>query len=102
VALFAFHAILADGISFEWTDLSYQQTTSGNAGLYIFPLCVLFVYLVLAAQYDSWSLPLSILLIVPMCLLAASLGVQLLGQDVNVLTQIGLSCWSVWRPRTPS
>ncbi|MDB5396905.1 MAG: multidrug efflux transporter permease subunit [Rhodospirillales bacterium] len=81
--------ILPDGISFEWTDLSYQQTTSGNAGLYIFPLCVLFVYLVLAAQYGSWSLPLAILLIVPMCLLAASLGVRLLGQDVNVLTQIG-------------
>ena len=81
--------ILPDGISFEWTDLSYQQTTSGNAGLYIFPLCVLFVYLVLAAQYGSWTLPLSILLIVPMCLLAASLGVRLLGQDVNVLTQIG-------------
>jgi hydrophobe/amphiphile efflux-1 (HAE1) family protein len=81
--------ILPDGIFFEWTDLSYSQTTSGNAGLYIFPLCVLFVYLVLAAQYGSWSLPLSILLIVPMCLLAASLGVRLLGQDVNVLTQIG-------------
>jgi multidrug efflux pump subunit AcrB len=81
--------ILPDGISFEWTDLSYQQTTAGNAGLYIFPLCVLFVYLVLAAQYGSWTLPLSILLIVPMCLLAASLGVRLLGQDVNVLTQIG-------------
>jgi hydrophobe/amphiphile efflux-1 (HAE1) family protein len=81
--------ILPDGISFEWTDLSYQQTTSGNAGLYIFPLFVLFVYLVLAAQYGSWTLPLSILLIVPMCLLAASLGVRLLGQDVNVLTQIG-------------
>jgi multidrug efflux pump subunit AcrB len=81
--------ILPDGISFEWTDLSYQQTTAGNAGLYIFPLCVLFVYLVLAAQYGSWTLPLAILLIVPMCLLAASLGVRLLGQDVNVLTQIG-------------
>ena len=81
--------ILPDGLFFEWTDLSYQQTTSGNAGLYIFPLCVLFVYLVLAAQYGSWTLPLSILLIVPMCLLAASLGVRLLGQDVNVLTQIG-------------
>jgi multidrug efflux pump subunit AcrB len=81
--------VLPDGLAFEWTDLSYQQTTAGNAGLYIFPLCVLFVYLVLAAQYGSWTLPLSILLIVPMCLLAASLGVRLLGQDVNVLTQIG-------------
>ncbi|MCA8107197.1 multidrug efflux RND transporter permease subunit [Burkholderia semiarida] len=81
--------VLAPGISFEWTDLSYQQTTAGNTGLLVFPLCVLLVYLVLAAQYGSWSLPVSILLIVPMCLLAASLGVRALGQDVNILTQIG-------------
>ncbi|MET3630312.1 multidrug efflux RND transporter permease subunit [Burkholderia sp. 572] len=81
--------VLPPGISFEWTDLSYQQTTAGNTGLLVFPLCVLLVYLVLAAQYGSWSLPVSILLIVPMCLLAASLGVRALGQDVNILTQIG-------------
>jgi hydrophobe/amphiphile efflux-1 (HAE1) family protein len=81
--------ILPDGISFEWTDLSYQQSTAGNAGLLIFPLCILFVYLVLAAQYGSWSLPLAVLLIVPMCLLAASAGVMLAGQDINILTQIG-------------
>jgi len=81
--------VLPPGISFEWTDLSYQQTTAGNTGLLVFPLCVLLVYLVLVAQYGSWSLPVSILLIVPMCLLAASLGVRALGQDVNILTQIG-------------
>ncbi|WP_175962969.1 efflux RND transporter permease subunit [Burkholderia pyrrocinia] len=81
--------VLPPGISFEWTDLSYQETTAGNTGLLVFPLCVLLVYLVLAAQYGSWSLPASILLIVPMCLLAASLGVRGLGQDVNILTQIG-------------
>ncbi|PCE24744.1 efflux RND transporter permease subunit [Burkholderia ubonensis] len=81
--------VLPPGIAFEWTDLSYQQTTAGNTGLLVFPLCVLLVYLVLAAQYGSWSLPASILLIVPMCLLAASLGVRALGQDVNILTQIG-------------
>ncbi|MEI6000723.1 efflux RND transporter permease subunit [Paraburkholderia bengalensis] len=81
--------VLPPGIAFEWTDLSYQQTTAGNAGLLVFPICVLLVYLVLAAQYGSWSLPVSILLIVPMCLLAASLGVKALGQDVNILTQIG-------------
>ncbi|KWH65300.1 efflux RND transporter permease subunit [Burkholderia anthina] len=81
--------VLPPGISFEWTDLSYQQTTADNTGLLVFPLCVLLVYLVLAAQYGSWSLPVSILLIVPMCLLAASLGVRALGQDVNILTQIG-------------
>ncbi len=81
--------VLPPGISFEWTDLSYQQVTTGNTGLLIFPLCILFVYLVLAAQYASWSLPISILLIVPMCLLAASAGVRMLGGDINILTQIG-------------
>ncbi len=80
---------LPAGISFEWTDLTYQQTSAGNTGLLIFPLCVLFVYLVLAAQYGSWSLPMSILLIVPMCLLAATTGLRLMGQDMNILTQIG-------------
>jgi multidrug efflux pump len=81
--------ILPAGISFEWTDLSYQQTTTGNVGLLIFPLSVIFVYLVLAAQYASWSLPLSILLIVPMVLLTGSAGVRMLGGDINILTQIG-------------
>jgi hydrophobe/amphiphile efflux-1 (HAE1) family protein len=81
--------ILPAGISFEWTDLSYQQTTTGNLGLLIFPLSVIFVYLVLAAQYASWSLPLSILLIVPMVLLTGSAGVRMLGGDINILTQIG-------------
>src|SRR5215203_296157 len=80
---------LPSGFSFEWTDLSYQQVTGGNTGLYVFPICVLFVFLVLAAQYGSWSLPFAVILIVPMCLLAATLGIRLLGQDVNILTQIG-------------
>jgi hydrophobe/amphiphile efflux-1 (HAE1) family protein len=80
---------LPSGFSFEWTDLSYQQVTSGNTGLFVFPICVLFVYLVLAAQYGSWSLPFAVILIVPMCLLAATLGVRIMGQDVNILTQIG-------------
>jgi multidrug efflux pump subunit AcrB len=80
---------LPSGFAFEWTDLSYQQTTSGNAGLAVFPICVLFVYLVLAAQYGSWSLPFAVLLIVPMCLLAATVGVRIMHQDVNILTQIG-------------
>jgi multidrug efflux pump len=81
--------VLPPGIAFEWTDLTYQQTSAANTGLLIFPLCVLFVYLVLAAQYGSWSTPLSILLIVPMCLLAATAGLKLMGQDMNILTQIG-------------
>lgn len=81
--------ILPPGIAFEWTDLTYQQTSAGNTGLLIFPLCVLFVYLVLAAQYGSWSLPLSILLIVPMCLLAAMTGLKVMGLEMNIMTQIG-------------
>src|SRR6202040_2286419 len=80
---------LPSGFSYEWTDLSYQQVTGANAGLYVFPICVLFVFLVLAAQYGSWSLPFAVILIVPMCLLAATLGVRIMGQDVNILTQIG-------------
>jgi len=81
--------ILPSGFSYDWTDLSYQQVTAANAGLYVFPVCVLFVFLVLAAQYGSWTLPLSVILIVPMCLLAATIGVLLMGQDINILTQIG-------------
>jgi hydrophobe/amphiphile efflux-1 (HAE1) family protein len=80
---------LPSGFSYDWTDLSYQQVTGGNSGLMVFPICVLFVYLVLAAQYGSWSLPFSVILIVPMCLLAATIGVRIMGQDVNILTQIG-------------
>jgi hydrophobe/amphiphile efflux-1 (HAE1) family protein len=81
--------ILPSGFAYEWTDLSYQQVNGGSAGLYVFPICVLFVYLVLAAQYGSWSLPFAVILIVPMCLLAATIGVRIMGQDINVLTQIG-------------
>jgi hydrophobe/amphiphile efflux-1 (HAE1) family protein len=81
--------ILPSGFSYEWTDLSYQQVNGGNTGLYVFPICVLFVYLVLAAQYGSWTLPFSVILIVPMCLLAATIGVRIMGQDINILTQIG-------------
>jgi multidrug efflux pump subunit AcrB len=81
--------MLPSGIAFEWTDLSLQEATGGDAGLYVFPICVLFVFLVLAAQYGSWSLPLAVILIVPMCILAGLIGVRLMSQDVNVLTQIG-------------
>ncbi len=81
---------LPTGFAIEWTDLTYQQILSGNTIVYIFPLCVLFVFLVLAAQYESWNLPLAIVLIVPMCLLSAIGGVWLRGMDNNVFTQIGL------------
>jgi multidrug efflux pump len=80
---------LPRGMSFEWTELAYQQRNAGNAALYIFPLCVLFVFLTLSAQYESWLLPLAVILIVPMCLLAAIGGVWLRGMDNNILTQIG-------------
>jgi hydrophobe/amphiphile efflux-1 (HAE1) family protein len=80
---------LPPGVSFEWTDLSYQEARVGRTGYYIFVLSVVFVFLALAAQYESWSLPLAILLIVPMCLLSAAFGVWLHGREINILTQIG-------------
>jgi hydrophobe/amphiphile efflux-1 (HAE1) family protein len=80
---------LPPGVTFEWTDLSYQEAKVGRTGYYIFVLGVVFVFLALAAQYESWSLPLAILLIVPMCLLSAAFGVWLHGREINILTQIG-------------
>jgi len=80
---------LPDGITYEWTDLSYQEVKAGSSGYYIFLLSVVFVFLTLAAQFESWSMPLAIILIVPMCLLSALFGVKLHGQDINILTQIG-------------
>lgn len=82
--------VLPKGMGIEWTDLSYQQKQAGHTGIYVFGLAVLFVFLLLAAQYESVVLPLAVILIVPMCLLAAILGIDLLGMDNNVLTQIGL------------
>ncbi len=81
---------LPPGISFEWTDLTYQEILAGNSAVWVFPLAILLVFLVLAAQYESLTLPLSIILIVPMGLLAAMTGVWLSGGDNNMFTQIGL------------
>ena len=81
---------LPPGMAYEWTELTYQQRIAGNTAMYIFPLCILLVFLVLAAQYESLSLPLVILLIVPMTLLSAMVGVWLKGSDNNIFTQIGL------------
>src|SRR6201994_3476764 len=81
---------LPKGMSYEWTDLTYQQILAGNTALLVFPICVLLVFLVLAAQYESLFLPLAIILIVPMCLLSAIGGVWLTGGDNNIFTQIGL------------
>ncbi len=81
---------LPKGMRYEWTDLTYQQILSGDTALLVFPLCVLLVFLVLAAQYESLFLPLAIILIVPMCLFSAITGVWLTGGDNNIFTQIGL------------
>jgi len=81
---------LPKGVGFEWTDLTYQDILSGNTMMYVFPLCVLLVFLVLAAQYESWTLPLAVILIVPMSILCALIGVKLTGGDNNVFTQIAL------------
>jgi hydrophobe/amphiphile efflux-1 (HAE1) family protein len=81
---------LPPGFSSEWTGIAYQQKAAGNTSALVFGLGVLLVFLVLAAQFESLVLPLSIILIVPMCLLAAMAGVNLRGMDNNVLTQIGL------------
>ncbi|EPJ76747.1 hydrophobe/amphiphile efflux-1 HAE1 [Pseudomonas sp. CFII64] len=81
---------LPNGMTYEWTEITYQQILSGNTALLVFPLCVLLAFLVLAAQYESWSLPLAVILIVPMTLLSAITGVILTGSDNNIFTQIGL------------
>jgi multidrug efflux pump len=81
---------LPSGMSFEWTDLTYQQILAGDTALFVFPLCVLLVFVVLAALYESLSLPLVVILIVPMCLFSALVGVRLAESDNNIFTQIGL------------
>jgi len=81
---------LSPGMGFEWTELAFQERQTGNTAVFIFALSVLFVFLVLAAQYESWSLPIAIILIVPMGVLSALIGVMIRGQDNNILTQIGL------------
>jgi multidrug efflux pump len=82
--------VLPKGITYEWTELTYQETLAGNTMVIVFPLCVLLVFLVLAAQYESWTLPLAVILIVPMSILCALLGVKLTGGDNNIFTQIAL------------
>tara|TARA_R110002050_G_scaffold1244_5_gene8827 strand:+ start:129707 stop:132886 length:3180 start_codon:yes stop_codon:yes gene_type:complete len=82
--------ILPDGIGYEWTEIAYQQKSTGDTAVIAFILAVIFVFLLLAAQYESWTLPLSIVLIVPMCLLSAITGIYIAGMENNILTQIGL------------
>ncbi|MGZ5579806.1 MAG: efflux RND transporter permease subunit [Methylobacter sp.] len=82
-------AELPPGFGFEWTELSLQQVLAGNVAMLVFPLSVIFVFLALAAQYESWSLPFAVILIVPMCILSSLAGVWLRGMDNNIFTQIG-------------
>jgi multidrug efflux pump len=80
---------LPRSMAYEWTDLAFLQLQAGNSAMYFFALAVLFVFLVLAAQYESWSLPLAVILVVPMCLLFSVTGIQVAHNDVNIFTQIG-------------
>jgi multidrug efflux pump len=80
---------LPSAMAYEWTELSFLQLQVGNMAIYIFTLAVVFVFLVLAAQYESWSLPLAVILVVPMCLLCSIVGVLLARLEVNIFTQIG-------------
>ena len=80
---------LAPSMSFEWTELAYLELQAGNTAMIVFGCAVVMVFLVLAAQYESWSLPLAIIMVVPMCLLSAVAGVKIAYQDVNIFTQIG-------------
>ena len=81
---------LPQGFEFEWTELTYQQILAGNTAIYIFPLCIFFVFLVLAAQYESLALPMAVIMIVPMAILSAILGIYYMGGDNNIFTQISL------------
>ncbi|HJZ54833.1 MAG TPA: efflux RND transporter permease subunit, partial [Gemmataceae bacterium] len=80
---------LPPGMSYDWTELAYLQNQAGNSAMWFFALAVVFVFLVLAAQYESWKLPLAVILVVPMCLLCSIVGVLLAGIEVTVFTQIG-------------
>src|SRR5690606_36667698 len=80
---------LPQGFSYEWTEMALQEKAAGSSSI-VFVLAVVFVFLVLAAQYEAFTLPLAVILIVPMCVLAALVGVGINGMDNNILTQIGL------------
>jgi multidrug efflux pump subunit AcrB len=80
---------LPRSMGYEWTELSYMQNQAGNTAMYVFALAVVFVFLSLAALYESWALPLAVILVVPMCLLCSAVGVDLAGQDITIFVQIG-------------
>jgi multidrug efflux pump len=80
---------LPRGMTYEWTDMSYLESLAGNTAMLIFGAAVVMVFLVLAAQYESWTLPLAVILVVPMCLLSAITAVNVAGMDINIFTQVG-------------
>ena len=80
---------LPQAMAYDWTELTYLQLQAGNAAIYAFALAVMFVFLVLAAQYESWALPLAVILVVPMCILGSLTGVAVTHGDINIFTQIG-------------
>jgi multidrug efflux pump len=82
--------VLPRGIQLEWTDLTYQQVSQSHAAIVVFPVAVMLVFLVLASLYESWTLPLAVILIVPVCMCSALFGVWLTGGDNNIFVQVGL------------
>lgn len=94
--------VLPAGFEFEWTDLTYQKIIAGNTAVYIYPLCILLVFMVLAAQYESLRLPLAIILIVPLCLLFALVGVQMSGEITTSSLKLVSSCSLGWPAKMPS
>ena len=87
----------------EWTELMFMQIRAGNTAMYVFALAVVFVFLALAALYESWSLPLAVILVVPLCLLCSVAGVLLHAHGRSTSScRSAWSCWSAWRARTPS
>ena len=92
---------LPQGMDFEWTELTYQQILAGNTAILIFPLCILLVFLVLAAQYESLTLPLAVILIVPMAILSAIIGLILTGVTIMSLPKLLYSFWRDWLVKTP-
>ena len=93
---------LPQGTAFEWTELALQERQTGNTAIFIFGLSVLFVFLALAAQYESWIMPFAIVLIVPLGVLAALIGVAFGGWTTTSLSRSAWSFWSALPPRTPS
>src|SRR5690242_19990346 len=83
------HQVLPTGIGFEWTEIAFQQQLKGTPTMLVFGAAALFVFLVLAAKYESWKLPLAVVLIVPMCLLASVTGLSIRGMPIDILAQIG-------------